>query len=225
MKLKIPSKICLSLKEINFENLEIYNKITNIIELRLDSISININQLIKLVDTFELIILKIKDINNNLIDLLDDINDKSKEIILLDIDYNLLLNNYNRDILMQLLSYNMIISMHNIKLNQFEQIINKLSDTTRFINPLIYKIVINDNSENNFLQVMNKIYSLSSEVLKKDKSDIIMFFEGEYCKFTRYYSLKMGAPFIYCAFDESSKTGIGQPTIFEAQKYISENIT
>lgn len=225
MKLNIPSKICLSLKEINFDNLETYKQITNVIEIRLDFISLNINQLIKLADTFELIILKITDIGYNLIKLLDNINNKSREKILLDIDYNLLSNNHNRDTFNQFSSYKILISLHNIKLIHLKQALYELTQKTKFINPLLFKFVINEAPKNNLLQIMNDSYSISVEVLKKNNSDIILFFEGVDFTLTRYYSLKMGAPFIYCAFDESSKTGIGQPTFLEAQKYISENIT
>jgi len=51
---------------------------------------------------------------------------------------------------------------------------------------------------------------------------LVAFSIGEEGKFTRLISHFIGAPFIYCTLDESSKTADGQFTIAEADKLISK---
>jgi 3-dehydroquinate dehydratase len=82
------------------------------------------------------------------------------------------------------------------------------------LNPIIVKLVIEMNSIN-WKDIQKEIYK-QFNLIKKDKNcELICFFEGEEMKESRIYSLKLGAPFTYCAFDENSKTGNGQYTCSE----------
>lgn len=209
MNLEKLSKICLSIKYLNDNTISYAKSLTNLIELRLEYNYLNNIIIQNLYDNFQTTIIKSNKLNDyNLYDF-----NHYKDKIILDYDFNSLLNNnLNRFIKNSTINY--IISLHNIKLNTIYEnnfnILKKMID----LNPIIVKLVIEMNSIN-WTDIQKEIYK-QFNLIKKDKNcELICFFEGEEMKESRIYSLKLGAPFTYCAFDENSKTGNGQYTCSE----------
>lgn len=218
MNFKVPSKICLSLKEIDFENLEIYQKISNLIEIRLDFISLTSYDLVKLCNLFDYVILKSNNIEDYYNYKLSNIYDNYSNFFL-DIDYNIIVNQEYNEILMNLSSTNPIISLHNISLIEFEKKINEIIANTMKFEPKMYKFVIKDDRMEVNTEELRSLYNLVNNHLNNPNIDVIIFFEGEKYTNTRYFSISYGAPFIYCSFDDVSKTGKGQPTFAEARVF------
>lgn len=215
MNLQNLSKICLSIKYFNYNTITYAKNITNLIELRVDNNYIYINILQDLFDNFNSIIIKSDNISNYNIDKLLIYKDK----LILDIDYNQLLNNVF--ILNSLKKYelNYIISNHNIKLSQlFENDLYLLKKMLN-LNPNIVKIVLNDKI-NDWKEKQVEIYEEFKKLKTKKNRKLVCFFEGEEMKESRFYSLKLGAPFTYCSYDENSKTGIGQYSCAELKEKI-----
>lgn len=209
------SKICLSIKYFNYNTITYAKNITNLIELRIDNNFLYINTLQDLFDDFNSIIIKSNNINDYNIDKLLIYKDN----LILDIDYNQLLNNVL--ILNSLEKYelNYIISNHNIKLSQlFENGLYLLKKMLN-LNPNIVKIVLNDEI-NDWKEKQVEIYEEFKKIKLRKNCDLICFFEGEEMKESRLYSLKLGAPFTYCSYDENSRTGIGQFTCSELKEKI-----
>jgi 3-dehydroquinate dehydratase len=223
MNFHVPSKICLSLREINFDNIEYYRKISNLVEIRLDCISLTNNELKSLCDLFDYVILKSYNLNNyNSSKYSDEIIKYSN--IILDFDYNLFANNINSLKLNELVSDKIIISKHNIVLALFEEQIVEIINITEEINPLMYKFVLKENSLENSKKIISRLYDFSRSSLKENV-DLIIFAEGEKNIDTRYFSIEIGAPYTYCALDESTRTGVGQPTYKEAEIEIQIRFT
>jgi 3-dehydroquinate dehydratase len=209
MNLEKLSKICLSIKYLNDNTISYAKSLTNLIELRLEYNYLNNIIIQNLYDNFQTTIIKSNKLNDyNLYDF-----NQYKDKIILDYDFNSLLNN-NLNQFIKNFTINYIISLHNIKLNTIYEnnfnILKKMID----LNPIIVKLVIEMNSIN-WKDIQKEIYK-QFNLIKKDKNcELICFFEGEEMKESRIYSLKLGAPFTYCAFDENSKTGNGQYTCSE----------
>ncbi|MGB9702760.1 MAG: type I 3-dehydroquinate dehydratase [Candidatus Kapaibacteriota bacterium] len=215
MNLQNLSKICLSIKYFNDNTITYAKNITNLIELRVDNNYLYINILQDLFDNFNLIIIKSDNINDYNIDKLL----IYKEKLLLDIDYNQLLNNVFILNFLKKYELNYIISNHNIKLFQlFENDLYLLKEMLN-LNPNIVKIVLNDKI-NDWKEKQVEIYEEFKKLKTKKNRELICFFEGEKLKESRLFSLKLGAPFTYCSYDDKSKTGNGQFTCDELKEKI-----
>jgi 3-dehydroquinate dehydratase len=219
MSLEIPSKICLSLKEIDFNLLETYRSITNLIEIRLDYIKFTQNEFNIIYNLFDYILLKsndVEDYNNLLISRINEDNSK----LIIDIDYKFIENNLLKDFGINPSSFKTLISCHNIDLDEISDIFFKLKSYVIILNPIIFKLVIMHELDVVSIERLNEYYKLfKKEYISKD-NQLIMFVEGEEYLESRFYSLDQGAPYIYCSFDSFSKTGIGQPTYIEVQDYL-----
>ncbi|OGU56713.1 MAG: hypothetical protein A2X64_10630 [Ignavibacteria bacterium GWF2_33_9] len=217
MKFEVPSKICLSLKEINYTKIDEIKQITNAIEIRLDYIYLDINKLKLLNNNFDLIILKSPDftIYNQFI---KPIKNENINNVFFDIDGNFILNNKEAIDFPISLELNLIISFHNMKLSDInDKFINILSNINKD-NIFIYKIIIDE-----YLIINEDLLSNLYNKLKiKLNKNIILFCEGKNYTETRYLNLKMGAPFTYCALSESTRTGKGQPTYMEFWNYFGK---
>lgn len=210
------SKICLSLKSLEDVNFNSLSKKARNIELRLDYInynSLNINEISQL---FDCIILKLKDISQLFeINERSNINNLSNNIIL-DIDFKHfkrydIINNGN------LIKNNTIVSLHNVKYNYLTKYITELKLLYKIYQYKYIKIVINDDLINYSKEHLINIYNQ----LKNSNFNKIIFFEGEKFVASRYHSLLLGAPFLYCSIDQSHKTGKGQPTLEEAIRMVN----
>jgi 3-dehydroquinate dehydratase len=141
MSLEIPSKICLSLKEIDFNLLETYRSITNLIEIRLDYIKFTQNEFNIIYNLFDYIILKsnyVEDYNRLLISRINEDNSK----LIIDIDYKFIENNLLNDFVINPSTLKSLISFHNIHLEEISDIFFNFKSYIKKLNPIIFKVVI-----------------------------------------------------------------------------------
>lgn len=209
----LTSRICLSLKSIDkVDFADISCKINNI-ELRLDSIKISEINLNYFASLFNIIILKI----NNLEQILEVNqayhNNLLTNKIIYDIDNQIFNKDYKKYVKI-LIKNKYIISYHNIKYDDllFMLSLNILSNKTS-LNKYI-KIVLIDNGINYQRNILSKIYNYHNI----NRFKLICFFEGKNLQQTRYQSIMLGGPFLYCCINKEMKTGNGQPTLEEAYR-------
>lgn len=206
MNLTKLSKICLSLKYINDDIVNYAKSITNLIEIRLDNIDLLNIDLQYYSNNFQNIIYKIN--SQNQLQLLS--NHITSQNIIIDIDYNYIKNKGISD----LSKFNFIISLHNLKFEELSNNNFKLFQTLSSLQPSFIKLVLDEDIEK-WQEKQEKIYSSFNDFADNKKMQLICFFEGEFCKYSRIYSLKLGAPFTYCGINKELLTGNGQYTCDE----------
>lgn len=209
--LSLTSKICLSLKSIDKVDFAfIAQKVTNL-ELRLDYIDISLINFELLASLFDIIILKIENLEQ-----INVIHEKIKKRNILnkyiyDIDFTLF--NNNELMLNKMLNKNnILISYHNLKYDKLLNILYTNVICNKLSNNKYIKLVVYDNELKYKKELLTKIYKYNNI----NKLKLIYFFEGEDYTHSRYQSILLGAPFLYCSINEEMKTGRGQPTLDEA---------
>ena len=211
------SKICLSLKSLDGIDFRLISKIVGNLELRMDYLDFHSIEFNQISHYFEYIILKIKDLQQ-LYDIYSVIiKENLSSKILYDIDFKLI-KYRNIDNIVLLDKINIIASIHNVKYDNIIHIIEKLKILGNYNKITFIKVVIQDDLIKYNKNLLQRIYNYSKNLINKD---LIIFFEGENHTASRYHSLLLGAPFIYCALNKSTQTGKGQPTIDEAFKMIN----
>lgn len=205
------SKICLSLKSIDGIDFPKLSKLIRNIEFRLDYINFDFIELEKLSHLFDYIIIKINDLSQ-VLKINEYIVEKNlSNNIIYDIDLNIF-NKYNIIKYNILNDYNYILSLHNIKYSNLINIYNQIELLYNIYNFSYLKAVINDTLIKYEKKLLVNVYNQ----LQNSNFYKIIFFEGDNFLNSRYHSILLGAPFLYCSIDSQSRTGLGQPTLDEA---------
>lgn len=209
------SKICLSLKSLECVDFKHFASYIQNIEFRLDSINIHDIDLESVAGLFQKVILKIENLEQiETIGVLFDLDKLSNKIIY-DIDYNDYMKYTSKNKLL-LDNYYYILSIHNLKYDEIINYFNLFQNLDNIHKYNYIKIVIYDNSINYNRKLLYAMYNIH----KNQYNNLICFFEGEDYIMSRYHSIILGSPFLYCGLSDTLKTGIGQPTIADAIRMI-----
>jgi 3-phosphoshikimate 1-carboxyvinyltransferase len=111
--------------------------------------------------------------------------------------------------------FKIILSYHNFNNTESYERLCEIYENSRERGADIVKLVTNAKT----IQECSRLIRLYKQY---PKDSLVTFSIGDEGKFTRLLSHSIGAPFIYCALDEESRTAPGQFTVAEAERLTSK---
>lgn len=204
--------ICVSAGHISFEKLINIIHLYDLVEVRLDLLSLNDMEYSEILKYSHKLIICYRNISTNL--------DESIQLIeksinagagYIDIDVNEIEDHKSLINKIKLSNSRLILSIHNFDNTPSDFEINQQISEMRTIGPNIYKLCFKANSIEDIIRVQS-LYQTYKDL------NLIAFNLGELGSLSRIFALKSGAKFMYVAESEESKTESSQLTIKQLNK-------
>ena len=203
--------LCVSIANKSFDECMDISKKSDLVELRLDLLNLNLDELKQLfnLDTKYVITNRLGDfINEQGSAFLKNIIDLGADFIDIEIEEN---NEYVTDLIEYSKTTNckVILSYHNFEHTPNIEEMQQIIDSAKQQNADYIKIAVQASTQKDVLRILS---------LYENNDRLIAFGMGEVGRISRVTSLYMGAEFTYVSIDDDNKTASGQLTVDEMNK-------